>query len=255
MSQSTLIGKNKATEAEVFQVPSVPFTKSFHPIHHRDILEAIKSGVAATGLEIVNREYVLANDGKKMFGVWDLSSGSDELCWSIGIRNSMDKSMAVGITAGTRVFVCENLAFSGEFVAFRKHTSGLDYSELDYMAYRAMKQMVSNLTRFQAWHEGLKGFSLTEQDAKLLLIEIMTNNVIPPSKFGRFNELYGKVYDQTLWGFHEVVTDVLRDSNRLNLPKKNKTLNGLLDSYMDASCIEPPSSLGEFYERRHQLSH
>lgn len=254
MSQSTLLGRNKATEAEVFQVPAVPFTKSFHPIHHRDILDAMRSGVAATGLDIVNREYVLANDGKKMFGVWDLSCGSDELCWSIGIRNSMDKSMALGITAGTRVFVCENLAFSGEFVAFRKHTSGLDFAELDFMAYRAMKQMVSNLTRFQAWHEGLKDFSLTEQDAKLLLIETMANNVIAPSKFARFNELYGKVYDQTLWGFHEVVTDVLRDSNRMNLPKKNKMLNGVLDTYIEASCIEPPSPLAGFYESRHQMA-
>ena len=213
MTQSTLIGKNKATEAEVCQVSAVPFTKSHHPIHHRHILDAMRSGVAATGLDIVNKEYVLANDGKKMFGVWDLSGGSDELCWSIGIRNSMDKSMAVGITAGTKVFVCENLAFSGEFVAFRKHTNGLDIDELDFMAYRAMKKMVANLTKFQAWHEGLKDFTLTEQDAKILLVETMASNVIPPSKFARFNELYYDVYNPTLWGFHEAVTDVLRGSN------------------------------------------
>jgi hypothetical protein len=198
----------------------------------------------------------LANDGKKMFGVWDLSGGSDELCWSIGIRNSMDKSMALGITAGTRVFVCENLAFSGDFVAFRKHTNGLDFTELDFMAYRAMKMMVSNLTRFQAWHEGLKNITLPEQDAKLLLVDIMTDNIIPPSKFARFNDLYhGGVYEPTLWGFHETVTDVLRDSNLLTLPKKNKMLNGVLDSYIEAIFIEPPSPLADFYENRHQMSH
>lgn len=196
MSQSTLIGHNKVTEAEVIQVPEVSFTKSFHPFHHRHILDAIRSGVAATGLEVVNTEYVLANEGKRMFGVWDLSGGSDELCWSIGIRNSMDKSMALGITAGNRVFVCENLAFSGDFVALRKHTSGLDYVELEFMAYRAMKQMVKNLTMFQAWHEGLKELALDEKNAKLLLVEIMASNIIPPSKFARFNDLYfaSKIY-------------------------------------------------------------
>jgi hypothetical protein len=256
MSQSSiLIGNNRVTEAEVIQVPSVPFTKSFHPVHHKQVLDAIRSGVVATGLEIVKTEYVLANNGNRMFGIWDLSGGSDELCWSIGIRNSMDKSMALGVTAGTRVFVCENLAFSGEFVEFRKHTKGLVYDELEFIAYRAMKKMVSNLTAFQAWHESLKSFPLAEQDAKLLLVEIMTNNIIPPSKFARFSELYfGGVYDPTLWGFHETVTDVLRDHNLLTLPKKNKMLNGVLDTYLDTRYIEQPAPLAEFYERRHRLS-
>lgn len=255
MSQSTLIGNNRVTEAEVIHVPAVPFTKSFHPVHHRQVLDAIRSGVVATGLEIVKTEYVLANNGNRMFGIWDLNGGNDELCWSIGIRNSMDKSMALGITAGTRVFVCENLAFSGEFVEFRRHTKGLIYDELEFMAYRAMKKMVSNLTKFQAWHEGLKNFSLTEWDAKILLVEIMTNSIIPPSKFTRFSELYfGGVYDHTLWGFHETVTDVLRDSNLLALPKKNRMLNGILDTYRGDRAIDPPSSLAEFYAQRHLLS-
>jgi hypothetical protein len=254
MSQSILSGSNRVTEAEVIQVPAVPFTNSFHPMHHRQIIDAIRSGVVATGLEIVKTEYVLANNGNRMFGVWDLSGGNDELCWSIGIRNSMDKSMALGITAGTRVFVCDNLAFSGEFVEFRRHTKGLVFDELEFMAYRAMKKMVANLTRFQAWHEGLKKFSLTEWDAKILLVEIMTNSIIPPRKFTRFNELYfGGIYTPTLWGFHETVTDVLRDSNLLSLPKKNRMLNSVLDGYVQSRSIEPHSQLGEFFANRNLL--
>ncbi len=84
----------------------------------------------------------------------------------------------------------------------------------------------------------------------------MTQSIIPPSNFGRFNDLYfGGVYDPTLWGFHEDVTDVLRDKNLLTLPKKNKMLNGVLNTYMAASFNDPPSPLGEFYERRHLLFH
>ena len=83
----------------------------------------------------------------------------------------------------------------------------------------------------------------------------MTNNIIPPSKFARFNELYfGGVYDPTLWGFHETVTDVFRDNNLLTLPKKNKMLNGVLDLYKDAKLIAHPSLLADFYEQRHLLS-
>jgi hypothetical protein len=35
--------------------------------------------------------------------------------FSIGIRNSHDKSIRLGLTAGLRVFVCSNMAFSGDF--------------------------------------------------------------------------------------------------------------------------------------------
>jgi len=35
--------------------------------------------------------------------------------FSIGIRNSNDKSIRLGLTAGLRVFVCSNMAFSGDF--------------------------------------------------------------------------------------------------------------------------------------------
>ena len=251
MTTATLIGTNKVTEAEIMQVPAVPYTSSWNPIHHGEVITAVKEGISAVGMEIVNEEYVLAANGLKMFGVFDLSQGTSELSWNIGIRNSMNKSMSLGITAGTRVFVCENLCFSGEFLAFRKHTSGLDVDELSFLAYRSMKKMIPLLRSFQFWHTGLKQYPLSEHDAKILLVEIMTNSVFPASKFNRFNELYfGRVYDHTLWGFHEAVTDTLKSSNLLTLPKKNLALNNILNQHIDNLNADSPSPLGEFYEQR-----
>ncbi|NTV12353.1 MAG: hypothetical protein HGA96_00220 [Desulfobulbaceae bacterium] len=253
MTNATLIGSNKVSEAEVFQVPGVPFTRSFRPVHHREVIGAIRTGIGALGLDVVKSEYVLAGNGMKMFGVWDLSTGNDELCWSIGIRNSMDKSMALGITAGTRVFVCENLAFDGEFVELRRHTKGLTLDELEFMAYRAIRCIVGRLTAFQAWHEGLKRHALSEDNAKIMLVEIVAQSVFPASKFPLFHDLYfGGAYGQTLWGFHEAATDVLRDANLLTLPKKNRVLNNILNQHI-SSFDTAPSHLGDFYERRARL--
>ena len=50
--------------------------------------------------------------------------------------------------AGTRVFVCENLCFSGEFLAFRRHTAGLDIDELAFLAYRSMRKLIPMLKTF-----------------------------------------------------------------------------------------------------------
>jgi hypothetical protein len=253
MTNATLIGSNKVTEAEVIQVPGVPYTRTFRPVHHSEVIGAIRTGIGALGLEVVKSEYVLAGNGMKMFGVWDLSTGNDELCWSIGIRNSMDKSMALGITAGTRVFVCENLAFDGEFVELRRHTKGLTTDELEFMAYRAIRSIVGRLAAFQAWHEGLKRHALSEDDAKIMLVEIIAQSVFPVSKFPTFHDLYfGGAYGQTLWGFHEAATDVLREANLLSLPKKNQVLNNILNQHI-SSFDSVPSSLGDFYEHRARL--
>jgi hypothetical protein len=51
----------------------------------------------------------------KMFGVLDLETQMEGCRFSIGIRNSHDKSIRLGLTAGLRVFVCSNMAFSGDF--------------------------------------------------------------------------------------------------------------------------------------------
>jgi len=239
------------TEAEVINVPAVPFTDTFHPIHHKDVIGVMKESIRQTGLEIVSSYYTLARDGMQVFAVWDLSEGNSEMCWSIGIRNSMDKSLALGIVSGTRVFVCSNLAFSGDFVEFRKHTKGLDYDELEFLAFRTTRKIIRNLTAFQAWHQGLKEQPLTEIDARLLLVDVMRCGVFPPSKFTRFCELYFGRCEPSLFEFHEVCTNILRGSNLQVLPRRNKILNSLIDNYIwGLDEVQDISPLGDFMEQR-----
>lgn len=243
---------NTFTEAEIIQVPEVPFTDTFHPIHHREIISAMRNSVQNVGLEIVNSEYTLTREGMQFFGVWDLSHRNSDMCWSLGLRNSMDKSLALGIVAGTRVFVCSNLAFSGEYIEFRKHTKGLDIEELEYMAFKAMRKMVKKLTDFQTWHESLANYTLTETNAKALLVNAMAGGVFPPSKFARFDELYfGGKCQPSLLGFHEACTNVLRDTNLRVMPKRNLLLNGIINRYIRGPKEEQQvSALGDFFESR-----
>jgi hypothetical protein len=247
---ATLIG-NRVSESEVFNVPSVPFTKTFKPFHHRQVIESIRSALNMVGLNIVSSEYALANSGNRMFGVFDLDSGTDELGWSMGFRNALDKSFAITIIAGSRVFLCSNLAFDGEAIEMRRHTKGLTLDELEFLAFRAIKTLVRRLTSFQDWHLGLKQYELSETDAKVLLVDMISNNIFPASKLPRFHDLYfGGAYDNTLYGCHESATEVLKDTNLLTLPKKNKALNTVLNHYIESIDADLPSPLGDFYERR-----
>jgi hypothetical protein len=45
----------------------------------------------------------------KAFGVLDLETEMEGCRFSIGLRNSHDKSMRLAMTCGYRVFVCSNI--------------------------------------------------------------------------------------------------------------------------------------------------
>ena len=64
---------------------------------------------------VVAEEYAVSKDGMRMFGVLDLEAGFEACRFAIGLRNSHDKSFRLSCTVGVRVFVCENLAFSGDY--------------------------------------------------------------------------------------------------------------------------------------------
>jgi hypothetical protein len=66
-------------------------------------------------IAVVNEKYAASNEGMKMFGVLDLKTQMEGCRFSIGIRNSHDKSLRLGLTAGLRFFVCSQMAFIGDF--------------------------------------------------------------------------------------------------------------------------------------------
>jgi hypothetical protein len=56
-----------------------------------------------------------SDDSSPMIGVLDFATEMQGCRFSIGLRNSHDKSMRLAMTCGYRVFVCSNMAFSGDF--------------------------------------------------------------------------------------------------------------------------------------------
>ena len=79
----------------------------------------------------------------------------------IGIRNSHDKSFAVGLSAGIVVCVCTNMAFGGTTVIKRRHTSGIDLAEL---IDRAVASLEDDFLMTETVCEDLKDIQLKNDD-------------------------------------------------------------------------------------------
>ncbi len=82
----------------------------------------VKYSLGFYGHEIIREDYGVTPDGARFFGVLSLKSEYGDYSDTVGLRNSHDKRFPIGISFGSRVFVCDNLAFSGDRVIRRKHT-------------------------------------------------------------------------------------------------------------------------------------
>lgn len=178
MSLLLHINALNATRKEVCNIETPEPTSTWKPVPHQDFIETILENADKAGLTVRSEAYGLANKGKRLFGVITFDHGKEH-GWSIGIRNSHDKSLKAGIVGGARIFVCDNLCFSGEFKAQRKHTSRIDINTMIGNAFQQLPHQIDNLFKNL---ERLKMEGLTEDEAKLVIFQSAQDHIIVPSE-------------------------------------------------------------------------
>ena len=147
---------------EVARIDTPGSTDTWRPVPHIDVIEAVTEVVKAHDWEIEGEKFGLAREGQKMFGVMEITrSSSPQWHRCIGIRNSHDKSLAVGLSAGIVVLVCSNLAFGGTRLINRKHTSRIDLNEL---IARAVASLEDDFLTTETVCEDLKDVYLKNDD-------------------------------------------------------------------------------------------
>lgn len=224
----------RVNEAIVRAVPQPAFTDTWHPIGHDKLLNSMYQTVDSLGAEVVKTNYTLSDDGLNLFGTWQLSETYKGSPLMVGFRNSLKKMFAVGFCAGRFVIACENMQFGGDFVEFRKHTSGLDFNELLRVCSHSFREIKHLMTRFADWHEDLRYDQLPENEAKILTYDCMNAGVFPPSKFKAFVEHYkeeAKLYGENLYSFYGGVTRLVRENSLFSIQETTRSLNILIREY------------------------
>jgi hypothetical protein len=97
-------------------------TPTHVPIPHHRVVDMMRHTLSFYGHEIVEEHHGLTEDGARYFGLLSLRSTYGGYEDTVGLRNAHDKSFPVGIAFGSRVFVCDNLAFIADHVIKRRHT-------------------------------------------------------------------------------------------------------------------------------------
>lgn len=212
---STVIGQRRFTRDELKQFAAPPATRSFRPVPHYDVAQAIVETLGLRGVRIEREDYVVDVTGQRLFGALDLAHETSEVRFSLGLRNSNDKRMRLGMVAGYRVFVCSNMAFSGDFEpVLRKHTSGLDLIETVSLG---VDRVIAGFDQVGAQVQRWKDRAMTDDDARVIIYEAFVDGrlEVPPTLLRAVHDLYFKpIYPEfeprNLWTLSNAFTSAFK---------------------------------------------
>jgi Domain of unknown function (DUF932) len=230
ISQSAKIGR-----AELAQVSTPTATETHHPIPHHEIVEALVETLGFRQIAVVHEEYAVSSDGMKMFGVLDLAIGFDGCRFSIGIRNSHDKSFRLSITTGMRVLVCENMAFTGDFTpVLAKHSK--NFSLQDSLAI-GVDRMQRNFEPMRRQTEQWRQQQLGNEIAKLIIYRaFIEGDLQAPRHLAGvvhdlyFNPKYEEFQPRTMWSLSNAFTSAFKELDPIPQFKATAKLGAFLDT-------------------------
>jgi hypothetical protein len=235
MSESTLIASTaKLTRQQLAAVPTPTGTATHLPVAHAEVVEALVETLGFRHIGVVKEEFAVSKDGMKMFGVLDLDTGMPGCGFSIGIRNSHDKSMRLAMVVGVRVFVCENMAFSGEFQpVLAKHSK---HFSLQNALSIGVDQMQRNFDGMRKQVESWRESQISDVSAKLIIYRAFVESDLDvPKHLARpvhdlyFSPQHEEFRPRTLWSLSNAFTSALKQLEPIPQFRATAKLAGFLE--------------------------
>jgi len=206
------VGAQSIDRAGLKGLETPPPTDSWTPIPHYELVQALEGQLLARGITIVKEQFAVQH--AKLFGVIDTDyQVTDEGGAAIGIRTSNDKSLALQLAIGYRVFVCDNMSFAGDLIALRrKHTGKLDlHKEFAEGIGRYVREYRRLQDDIACWKETL----ITPDRAKQLIYDIFLQKIVPVRLFHPVSSAYHATLHQGqhLWTLHNAFTRHIQQLN------------------------------------------
>jgi hypothetical protein len=236
-AQGTLIahcGARKITREELALISLPQATRTHQPIAHERIVAALIEALSFRHISVIREEYAVSPDGGKMFGVLDLNAEWSGVRFSVGLRNSNDKTMRLGMTVGYRVIVCDNMMFKGDFTpVLYKHTRKLDLLDVISVGVdRMQRSFVPLRVQIQNWQE----HPVSDEQAKLLIYRAFLEDrfprlIMPEVHRCYFEPEYEEFRPRTLWSLSNAFTSAFK----LLKPMRQFTATAKLGQYLETN--------------------
>jgi hypothetical protein len=212
-------------------------TSTWYPLAHQDLLEEVETQLGSVGFTIGRESHALSHDGQRYFGVMEVrlhDRPERDYAWVVGLRNSHDKTFPAGLVAGTSVFTCDNLAFSGEVKISRKHTR-FARRDLRHLTARAVGKLGERFQGLDRRIEAYRDCPLPDWAAHDLVIRAVDCRAITPKQVPAVVQEWrhpghNEFRDRNLWSLFNAFTEVYKAQNPTLTIHRSEALHGLCDA-------------------------
>ncbi len=236
METATLIHETGLiTRQQLAAVPTPLGTATHRPIPHHEVMTALVETLGLRRIAVAAEEYAVSKDGMNMFGVLEIDQGAEGIRFALGVRNSNSKMFRLSVTVGYRVFVCSNLAFSGDFTpVLAKHTKNFSIQNalsigVDDMM-RNFKPMVEGVERW-------RGSQLSDVSAKMIIYRAFVEGELEaPRHLDRkvhdlyFDPQHDEFRPRTMWSLSNAFTSGFKELEPIPAYRATAKLAGFLSA-------------------------
>lgn len=226
-------GAVQMTRDELALVEVPQGTETHRPIPHINLVKTIEEALHFRHIAVVAERFAVTPDGMKMFGLLELNEEWNGLRFSLGIRNSNNKTMSLGMVAGYRVFVCDNMAFSGEFKpVLAKHSKHFDLEDTITIGIDRVQRYFSPLKeQIARWQET----EVTDDQARLVIYKAFLEDKFPVRMMGDvhkeyFEPSYEAFKPRTFWSLSNAFTTAAKEL----APVAQYTVTAKLGGFLEA---------------------
>lgn len=236
MSEATLLASTeKLSRQELVLVPTPPGTATHKPVPHAELVNALVETLGFRHIGIHRDEYAVSKDGMKMFGLMELETTFTGCRFAIGIRNSHDKSMRLAMTVGYRVFVCDNMAFQGDFEPLlAKHSKHFRLNEALSVGVDSMQR---NFTPMVQAVDRWRDTQLSDVSARMIIYRAFIECQLEvPHHLDRqvhdlyFNPTVEEFQPRTIWSLSNAFTTAFKELEPIPQFKATAKLAGFLEA-------------------------
>lgn len=209
-------GSERTTLAQVLQVAVPEHTATWNPVAYGKAIGFMKDTVLdRLGLDIKSESFGLNKAGNQLFARMTLDTGDSDQGLAIGLRQSYDKSLALGVAVGANVFVCDNLCFSGDaFKVVRKNTKFV-WADFQRLVADQIGTALANYEAIKADNDAMKAQPCNERRGNAILGVAMGQGILSPTQatvaFGDWAKPRHEAFsDRNVWSLYNAVTEGLK---------------------------------------------
>mgnify|MGYP000483547185 CR=1 FL=1 len=219
-------------DLDLVQLP--PQTDSYIPVSHFHLADKLLtiSRDMLTDYALVGENYALARQGNQLFALLNFKRDHGEIGLSVAFRNSYDRSMSIGLAIGGNVFICDNLALSGEVAVMKKHTKNV-LTALEDLAISTLYRANHNYQRIVADATLLRNRELTDKQAFMLFGLLYGQNVLSPRQFTTaVNEWQKPRHEafqaRNMWSLYNCATEALKTAPPTSIMEAHSKLHDVI---------------------------